>query len=307
MSFFRNFGERLRQSLDRTQRSLKEGLDSLLGGGRLDPALLEDLEALLIGADLGVHTARGFIERLTAEARRNGGLTASEVGLALAGHLTEALKGSGAALDLSARPTVILLLGVNGSGKTTTAAKLAHLLKADGRQVLLAAADTFRAAAIEQLQLWGGRIGVDVIAQKAGADPSAVAFDAVKAAQARGSDVLIVDTAGRLQTKVNLMAELARITRVIGRQCPGAPHETLMVIEAPTGQNGISQARLFHEAVGLSGMILTKLDGTAKGGIVVRIFQELQLPIKFVGTGEQVDDLQPFDPEAFVSALMARS
>ena len=215
------------------------------------------------------------------------------------------MKGSGAILDLSARPTVVLLLGVNGSGKTTTAAKLAHLLKGTGHEVLLAAADTFRAAAIEQLQLWGDRIGVPVIAQKAGADPSAVAFDAVKAAQARRTDVLIVDTAGRLQTKTNLMGELVRIKRVIGRQCPGAPQESLMVIEAPTGQNGISQARLFHEGVGLTGMILTKLDGTAKGGIVVRIYQELQLPIKFVGTGEQVDDLQPFDPEAFVSALLA--
>jgi fused signal recognition particle receptor len=307
MSFLRNLGERLQGSLERTHRSLKQGLESLLGGGRLDPALLSDLESLLIGADLGVHTAQEFIERLTAGIRRDGGLTSEEVVSALARHLIDALKGSGAAVDLSARPTVVLLLGVNGSGKTTTAAKLAHLLKENGHEVLLAAADTFRAAAIEQLQLWGDRIGVPVIAQKAGADPSAVAFDAVKAAQARRSDVLIVDTAGRLQTKTNLMGELVRIKRVIARQCPGAPQESLMVIEAPTGQNGISQARLFHEAVGLTGMILTKLDGTAKGGIVVRIYQELQLPIKFVGVGEQVDDLQPFDPEAFVSALVRPS
>ncbi len=305
MSFFENLGARLRGSLERTHRSLKEGLDSLLGGGRLDSALLTDLETLLIEADLGVHTAEGFIERLTVEVKRRGGLLANEVQHALERHLAEALKGAGAALDLAARPTVVLLLGVNGSGKTTTAAKLAHFLKGEGHTVLLAAADTFRAAAIEQLQLWGERIDVPVIAQKSGADPSAVAFDAVKAAQARGSDVLIVDTAGRLQTKTNLMSELARIKRVIGRLSPGAPQESLMVIEAPTGQNGISQARLFHEGVGLTGMILTKLDGTAKGGIVVRIYQELQLPIKFVGTGEQVDDLQLFDPEAFVSALLA--
>ena len=304
MSFLRNLGGRLQESLERTQRSLKQGLESLLGGGRLDPALLNDLESLLIGADLGVHTTREFIDRLTAEIRRDGGLTAEEIISALARHLTDALKGSGATLDLSVRPTIILLLGVNGSGKTTTAAKLAYLLKGNGHEVLLAAADTFRAAAIEQLQAWGDRIDVPVIAQKAGADPSAVAFDAVKAAQARGSDVLIVDTAGRLQTKTNLMGELTRIKRVIGRQCPGAPQETLMVIEAPTGQNGISQARLFHDAVGLTGMILTKLDGTAKGGIVVRIYQELEIPIKFVGLGEQLDDLQPFDPEAFVSALL---
>ena len=305
MTFFRNLGERLRGGLERTHRSLKEGLQSLIGGGRLDPALLSDLESLLVGADLGVHTAQEFIERLTAEVRRDGGMTSEEVVSALGRHLTESLKGSGAVLDLSARPTVVLLLGVNGSGKTTTAAKLAHLLKGNGHEVLLAAADTFRAAAIEQLRLWGDRINIPVIAQRAGADPSAVAFDAVKAAQARGSDVVIVDTAGRLQTKTNLMGELARIKRVIGRQCPGAPQESLMVIEAPTGQNGISQARLFHEGVGLTGMILTKLDGTAKGGIVVRIYRELQLPIKFVGVGERLDDLEPFDPEAFVSALLA--
>jgi len=214
---------------------------------------------------------------------------------------------AGSGLAIRGVPHVILVLGVNGSGKTTTIGKLAARFRQDGRSVILGAADTFRAAAIEQLQVWGERVGVPVISQRTGADPSAVAFDAVKAAQARGSDVLIVDTAGRLQTKTNLMSELQRIKRVIGRQCPGAPHETLMVIEAPTGQNGISQARLFHEAVGLSGMILTKLDGTAKGGIVVRIYQELQLPIKAVGVGERLDDLQRFDPEAFVAAVLGRS
>ena len=307
MSIFRNLGERLREGLERTRRSLRDGIESLLTGGELDPALLADLESLLIGADLGPRLTEEFIERLNAEVKRDRGLDAEEVTLALARHLAEALKGSAVPLDLSARPTVILLVGVNGSGKTTTAAKLAHWLKESGKEVLLAAADTFRAAAIEQLQVWGERVGVPVISQRTGADPSAVAFDAVKAAQARGSDVLIVDTAGRLQTKTNLMSELQRIKRVIGRQCPGAPHETLMVIEAPTGQNGISQARLFHEAVGLSGMILTKLDGTAKGGIVVRIYQELQLPIKVVGVGERLDDLQRFDPEAFVAAVLGRS
>lgn len=307
MSLFRNLGERLRGGLERTRQSFKDGLESLLGGGQLDAALLGELESLLIGADLGPRVTEEFIERLNAGVRQERGLAAEEVTLALARHLAEALKGSAVALDLSARPTVILLLGVNGSGKTTTAAKLAHRLKESGHTVLLAAADTFRAAAIEQLQIWGERLGVPVISQKAGADPSAVAFDAIKAAQARGSDVLLIDTAGRLQTKVNLMNELQRIKRVIARQCPGAPHETLMVIDAPTGQNGISQARLFHDAVGLSGMILTKLDGTAKGGIVVRIYQELQLPVKFVGVGEQLDDLQPFDPDAFVLALLGRS
>jgi fused signal recognition particle receptor len=196
------------------------------------------------------------------------------------------------------------MLGVNGSGKTTTCAKLAAQLRAEGRRVLLGAADTFRAAAIEQLETWGQRIGVEVIRQAAGSDPAAVVFDALKAATARGVDVLVIDTAGRLHTKSNLMAELAKLKRVVERQVPGAPHEALMVLDAPTGQNGFAQARLFHEAVGLTGVVLTKLDGTAKGGIVVRIVRELKLPIKLVGVGEKVEDLAPFDPARFVDALV---
>jgi fused signal recognition particle receptor len=196
------------------------------------------------------------------------------------------------------------MLGVNGSGKTTTSAKLAAALKASGKHVLLAAADTFRAAAIEQLQRWGERIGVEVIHQTAGSDPAAVVFDAVKAATARGADALIVDTAGRLHTKTNLMEELAKLKRVIERQMPGAPHESLVVLEAPTGQNGFAQARMFHETIGLTGVALTKLDGTAKGGIVVRIVRELKIPIKLIGVGERVEDLQAFEPEAFVDALV---
>jgi fused signal recognition particle receptor len=208
-------------------------------------------------------------------------------------------------LDLEHRPTVVLMLGVNGSGKTTTCAKLAASLTREGRHVLLAAGDTFRAAAIEQLEVWGQRIGVEVIRQAAGSDPAAVVFDAAKAATARQADVLIVDTAGRLHTKSNLMAELVKLRRVLERQVPGAPHESLMVLDAPTGQNGFAQARMFHEAVGLSGVVLTKLDGTAKGGIVVRIVRELGLPVKLVGVGEKVEDLGPFDPEPFVDALVA--
>jgi fused signal recognition particle receptor len=196
------------------------------------------------------------------------------------------------------------MLGVNGSGKTTTAAKLAAAVKGDGKQVLLAAADTFRAAAIEQLQTWGDRIGVEVIKQGAGSDPAAVVFDAVKAALARGVDVLVIDTAGRLHTKTNLMDELGKLKRVIERQCPGAPHESLMVLDAPTGQNGFAQAQMFHEAVGLTGVCLTKLDGTAKGGIVVRIVRELKLPIKLIGVGERIEDLQSFDAAKFVDALV---
>jgi fused signal recognition particle receptor len=205
---------------------------------------------------------------------------------------------------LDARPAVILMLGVNGSGKTTSTGKLAAALKSTGKTVLLAAADTFRAAAIEQLEEWGRRAGVDVIRQAAGSDPSAVVFDAMKAAMARPADVLLVDTAGRLHTKSNLMDELTKLKKVVSRQMPGAPHESLMVLEAPTGQNGLAQARLFHEAVGLTGLVLTKLDGTAKGGIVVRIHQELGLPIKLVGVGEQIEDLQPFDPKTFVAGLL---
>ena len=199
------------------------------------------------------------------------------------------------------------MLGVNGSGKTTTAAKLAAGLKAEGRRVILAAADTFRAAAIEQLETWGQRIDVEVVRQAAGSDPAAVVFDALKSAMARGADVLVIDTAGRLHTKSNLMDELAKLKRVIERQVPGAPHEALMVLDAPTGQNGFAQAKMFHETIGLTGVALTKLDGTAKGGIVVRIVRELGLPVTLVGVGEKVDDLQAFDPARFVDALVPAS
>jgi fused signal recognition particle receptor len=221
--------------------------------------------------------------------------------------LQDTLAPAAAPLRLDGRPSVVLVLGVNGAGKTTTAGKLAAALVASGKSVILAAADTFRAAAIEQLEEWGRRAGVEVIHQAAGADPAAVVFDAVKAATARQVDVLLVDTAGRLHTKSNLMDELVKLKRVVSRQLPGAPQECLMVLEAPTGQNGLAQARLFHEAVGLTGLVLTKLDGTAKGGIVIRIHQELGLPIKLVGLGERLEDLQPFDPGAFVSGLLPES
>jgi fused signal recognition particle receptor len=258
---------------------------------------------VLLQADLGIETTEAVSEAIRDQARR-GRLGGADVRQALAAHLRDALKGSAAPLALEAHPSVLLVLGVNGSGKTTTCGKLAARLQADGRRVLLAAGDTFRAAAIEQLERWGERVGVPVVKQGPGADPSAVAFDAVKAAQARDADVLIVDTAGRLHTKTNLMQELGKVKRVIGRQFPGAPHETLLVLDATTGQNGIAQARLFHEALTLTGLVLTKLDGTARGGIVVRITRELGLPIKLVGTGERAEDLAPFDPDAFVTALV---
>jgi fused signal recognition particle receptor len=307
VSFLNSLADRFRRGLQKTREMMDGGLDALLLGGRpVDEALLEELEEALVAADLGAAAASAFVERLRAEGQEQRAVTADDVKVLLGRFLEETLAGAAAPLDLSGRPSVVLLLGVNGAGKTTTAGKLAAMLKAEGRQVLLAAADTFRAAAIEQLEEWGRRAQVDVIRQGAGADPAAVVFDALRAATARQADVLLVDTAGRLHTKSNLMDELVKLKKVVSRQVPGAPHESLMVLEAPTGQNGLAQARLFHEAVGLSGLILTKLDGTAKGGIAVRIHQELRLPIKLVGVGEQIDDLQPFDAKTFVDALLTR-
>ena len=303
MTLFSGLTDRFRQTLARTREAVQEGLDRVLKGQELGPATLEDLEEVLIQADLGVETAEAFVEAVREQARR-GRLTGGDVRETLAERLREALKGAAAPLALEARPAVLLMLGVNGAGKTTTCGKLAGQLAAQGHRVLLAAADTFRAAAIEQLERWGERVGVEVVKQGPGADPSAVAFDAVRAAQARAADVLVIDTAGRLHTTANLVQELGKVKRVIARQLPGAPHETLLVLDATTGQNGITQARLFHEALTLTGLVLTKLDGTAKGGIVVRIARELALPIKLVGTGERPEDLAPFDAEAFVAALV---
>ena len=287
---------------------MEDGLDAVLSVGRpVDEALLEELEEVLIASDLGAAAAGEFVARVRAEVKRGRTVSGQDVRALLRGFLEETLADAAAPLDLRAHPTVILMLGVNGAGKTTSAGKLAAALKASGKSVMLAAADTFRAAAIEQLEAWGQRAHVEVIRQAAGADPSAVVFDAVKAAHARGVDVLIVDTAGRLHTKTNLMDELVKIQKVVSRQVPGAPQERLMVLDAPTGQNGLQQARIFHEAVGLTGLILTKLDGTAKGGIIVRIHRELGVPIKLVGVGERLEDLQPFDPKAFVDALLAQS
>ncbi len=305
MSLFGSFGERVRQGLRRTRELMDEGLGAILSIARpVDEAMLDELEETLIAADLGAPTAAAFVKRVRDEVKRGRVSSSADVRLALHRFLEEALAGAGAPLSLEHHPAVVLMLGVNGAGKTTSTAKLAASLKADGKKVLMAAADTFRAAAIEQLQEWGRRIQIEVIHQAAGADPAAVVFDAVKAATSRDCDVLLVDTAGRLHTKSNLMDELAKLKRVLGRQLQGSPHESLMVIEAPTGQNGLQQARMFHEAVGLTGLVLTKLDGTAKGGIAIRIYQELAVPIKLVGVGEQIEDLQAFDPKTFVDAML---
>jgi fused signal recognition particle receptor len=307
MKFFSGLSERLRDGLRRSQEYLSSGLQSVLEPDRpIDDALWEELEELLVGADLGAPMAADFVNRGREEVMFGTVTRADQLRPVFRRFLLETL-GPARPLALDARPSVVLVLGVNGSGKTTTCAKLAAALKADGRSVLLAAADTFRAAAIEQLETWGQRIDVEVVRQAAGSDPAAVVFDAVKAAMARSVDALVIDTAGRLHTKSNLMEELGKLKRVVQRQIPGAPHESIMVLDAPTGQNGFAQAKMFHEAVGLTGVALTKLDGTAKGGIVVRIVRELKLPVTLVGVGERIDDLQSFDPARFVEALVPES
>lgn len=292
--------ERLRAALGKTRDAIATRIDELLAEP-LDEAFFSDLEEVLIQADLGAVLSAQIVDALRAGP---GARTPDAMRKALSLALGERL-GTTRPLLLDPPPAVVLVLGVNGSGKTTTIGKLAHRLGGQGRRVLLAAADTFRAAAIEQLELWGERTGTPVVRHQAGADPAAVVFDASQAALARHSDVLIVDTAGRLHTKVNLIEELKKIDRVIARTLPGSPVERLLVLDATTGQNGLAQARRFHEAVGLTGTVLTKLDGTARGGIVVALAQELRVPILFVGTGEGPDDLVPFDVETFVAALIA--
>jgi fused signal recognition particle receptor len=305
MGLFSGFKERLKDGLKRSQEYLSNGLSSVLEPDRpIDDALYEELEEVLIAADLGATLAADFTNRAREEVVFGTVTRADQFRPLFRRFLIETLTPAAQPLHLDARPAVILMLGVNGAGKTTTCAKLAAFLKDDGKQVVLAAADTFRAAAIEQLEVWSGRVGVELVRQASGSDPAAVVFDAVKAALARSADALIIDTAGRLHTKTNLMDELAKLKRVIERQYPGAPHESLMVLDAPTGQNGFAQAQMFHEAIGLTGVCLTKLDGTAKGGIVVRIVRELKLPIKLIGVGERLEDLQTFDPVAFVDALV---
>jgi fused signal recognition particle receptor len=295
----------LGQRLGRTREALLGRLGSLLGGRPLDDTLLDELEALLFGADLGVATAEDLLARVRREAA-NGGV--EQVRAVLRKAILEKLariEPVGDPLALAAKPHVVLVLGVNGSGKTTTIGKLAARYRAAGRSVVLGAGDTFRAAAREQLQRWSERTGCELVTGPDGGDPSAVAFDTVKAAVARGADVAIIDTAGRLQTKVPLMEELAKIARVVGKDLPGAPHETLLVLDANTGQNAISQAREFAGRAALTGIVLTKLDGTAKGGVIVGLADALGLPVKYVGVGEGVDDLRDFSAAEFVDALFS--
>lgn len=293
----------LKDSLTRTRDSVFGQITTLLGQSDVTEEFFDDLEAMLIQADLGAALADEVVADLEAQAEQEGLVRADKLKSILRAKLKSLLLQP-TPLNLSARPTVILLIGVNGSGKTTTAAKLARHLQLQKRTVMLGAADTFRAAAVEQLSIWGERLGLPVIAGQPNADPGAVAHDAVQAAQARNLDALIIDTAGRLQTKYNLMEELKKVRGVIAKAQPGAPHETLLVLDATTGQNALSQARAFKETAGLTGVMLSKLDGSAKGGMAFAIGRELGVPVRFVGTGEQFEDFDVFDPEKFVAGLL---
>jgi len=299
------FLERLRAGLTKTHENLIGRIDILLQGKKqIDADTLEELEEILITADIGVSTAVELIRTLEQRLKRNELQDAGALKRALKEVILARLSVYCAPLDTEAfSPYVIMVIGVNGVGKTTTIGKLACRFTAQGKKVLLAAGDTFRAAAAEQLEIWGERVGADVIRHQEGSDPSAVAFDACRAALARNCDILMVDTAGRLHTKVNLMEEMKKIRRVLGREIPGAPHETLLVLDAATGQNALSQAKLFKEAADVTGLALTKLDGTAKGGIVVAVSNEFKLPVRFIGIGESAEDLREFDPAQFVGAL----
>jgi len=297
---------KLKTGLKKTHDRLTDPLMRLVRGRRADQETLDALEATFLQADMGVETTERLLEVIRATYKDEGNVDMPRLVERLEAELVGELAEDAAPLNLAPQPpTVILVVGVNGTGKTTTIAKLAKKLMADGRTVLFAACDTFRAAAIEQLAIWADRVGAGLVKHQHGADPAAVAFDAVDKALARDYDVLIIDTAGRLHTRRNLMMELQKISRVTAKKLPGAPHETLMVLDATTGQNAISQARAFLEAVDVTGIFLAKLDGTAKGGIVVAIRGELDLPVKFVGIGEQPDDVEPFDPESFVEALFS--
>ena len=298
------FLEKIKQGLTRT----REAMNSTVGGLFMafsgpDDDFFDELEESLILADLGVQTASKAVEQLRERVRDERLKDAEQIRAALREILTQMLRVGSLELDLAHTPAVVLVIGVNGVGKTTTIGKLANLLTAQGKRVLLCAADTFRAAAADQLEIWAGRAGVPIVRQDEGADPASVVYDAIASARARGVDVILCDTAGRLHNKQNLMNELGKIARIIDRELPASSKETLLVLDGTTGQNGLTQARQFSEVAPVSGMVLTKLDGTAKGGIVLAVADSLQIPVKFIGVGEGIDDLMPFEPEGFVSAL----
>lgn len=299
-----SFGNKIKESLSRTRNSFFGQIAGLFGATQITDELWDDLEALLIQADVGVDTTTTLVERVRQRVKQEGFTRADQAEIILKEEMQRLLEGyPESEADKRRILTVILVVGVNGSGKTTTIAKLASYYQKQGRKVILAAADTFRAAAIDQLKIWGDRAGVPVIATQPNADPGAVVFDALKSALARKADLVIIDTAGRLHTKFNLMKELEKLKEIARKQVHAAPHETLLVLDASTGQNALAQAKQFKQSVSISGVVLTKLDGTAKGGMVFAIGKELGVPVRFVGTGEKVEDLTPFDPAAFVNAL----
>ncbi len=301
----KGFFQRLKEGLFKTHQGLVGKIDQLIAGKKkIDADLLAELEEVLITSDIGVKTTQELLRNLTVKVQRKELEDADLLKKNLQAQMLPILTRQEQPLNLSAvRPFVIMVIGVNGTGKTTTIGKMAHKFRNQGKSVLLIAADTFRAAAIEQLEIWGQRAGCEIIKQKSGSDPSAVVFDGLKAAKTRGVDIVIVDTAGRLHTKVNLMEELKKVKRVMERELPGAPHEILLVLDATTGQNSISQAKIFNQGVGVTGIALTKLDGTAKGGIIVAISDELKIPLRYIGIGEKVDDLREFNARDFVEAL----
>jgi fused signal recognition particle receptor len=303
-----SFLERMKEAVTRTRENLSERIEEVVAFSKeIDRSTLDDLEATLIGADLGATTTHEVLQKLREKADRKQIKNVDELKRLLKEELLAILEqgNSTPVQKVDGAPEVILVVGVNGTGKTTTIGKLAQVFRSQGKNVLLCAADTFRAAAIDQLEVWGQRTGTEVIKTKAGGDPSAVLYDALQAATARNSDYVIVDTAGRLHTKTNLMSELEKMRRTAQRIVPGAPHETLLVMDATTGQNGLQQARLFTQSAGVTGIVLTKLDGTAKGGVVVAITRELGVPVRYVGVGEKAGDLLPFDPREFVDSLFS--
>jgi len=301
----KGFFQRLKEGLFKTHQGMVSKIDQLLSGQKkIDDLLLEELEEILITSDIGVKTTQQLLEKVSEKVKRKELEDADHLKKALQEEMFLILHQQENPLDVSsANPFVIMVIGVNGTGKTTTLSKMAQKFKAQGKSVLLVAGDTFRAAAIEQLEIWGQRVGCEVIKHQSGSDPSAVVFDALKAGKARGSDIIIVDTAGRLHTKINLMEELKKVKRVMAREVPNSPHEVLLVLDATTGQNAISQAKMFNRELGVTGIVLTKLDGTAKGGILISISDELKIPIRYIGVGEKADDLREFNARDFVDAL----
>lgn len=300
------FFDRLKEGLQKTRKGITEKIDKVLVSfGKIDDDLFDELEEILITSDVGIETTLRIISDIKKKVKEQKVIDPLAVKGLLKEELVEILKEDNSSINTETSPAVIIVIGVNGVGKTTSIGKIANLMKQSGKKVILAAGDTFRAAAIDQLEIWSNKVGVDIIKQSEGSDPAAVIFDAVQAAKARKADVLICDTAGRLHTKKNLMEELKKIARVLDRELPGSSRETLLVLDATTGQNAISQAKTFSESTEISGIVLTKLDGTAKGGIVIAIKSELNIPVKLIGVGEKMEDLQKFDPNEFVEALFA--